>query len=583
LLNVTSPLTTGVQARPLQRSGGAETASTKGPRTQARPLQRSGQGLPAISSTTVPTSQASPLLLPPVSFPVPTVDPFQGEQTIPSRTPRTDQASQSSVPKPDRLSSSSISLPALLSNASNSIPNGSASVAIQTKMGSAQSSRLVAASKDSPTQQNRSKKGEQEAGERTPPRSPARSRVCTPDLALPENLPSVPREIFFPADNSKFYGGLTPRPLIRTVHTPQNMTPQEKKQIASRLATWYPYWKMEEILILQQTCQPDSCDLRKVSPVPVKRVVGCKFRLTPNQIAQIKGWKMPRQHPYAQDETRLLVHMLPLQEPSRQPEKGKFKARADIHLWPKGTLLSINGLPMPIHQRRQQGHDKDYWSGLSHFFDASATMIPDFRQEITVDACCYEDKPYAICIAICKFQTPAILYDEIMEKFMDALTMKEALKIARKMTAQNMVVVDSDEEEEDQNQSFIFKLTCAISSTLMRTPVRAKRCSHFQCFDLQNFIDCNQRVTGTSWECPVCNNELISLYELVHCPLTKSIADQYAPQVNAQRDRVEFFSDGTWKLLEEKKKRYATKQHPDDKAESRSAKVPKVAEVIDLL
>jgi hypothetical protein len=477
------------------------------------------------------------------------------------------------------VSSRITSVPALLSKASNSIPTGSESVAIQTEMGSAQS--LVAASKDSPSH-NGSRKLDQETGERTLPPSAAISRVCTPDVALPENLPSVPREIFFPADNNKLYGGLTPRPLIRTVHTPQNMTPQGKKQIASRLATWYPYWKMEEILVLQQTCQLDSCDLRKASPVPVNQVLGCKFRLTPNQITQITGWKTHRQHPYAQDETRLLVQMLPLEEPSRHPEKGKFKARADIHQWPKGTLLSINGLPMPIYQRRQQGHDKAYWSGLSHFFDASA-VIPDCRQEISVDACCYEDKPYAICIAICKFQTPAKLFDEIMGKFMDTLTMKAALQKARQMTAQNMVFVEGDEEEEAENQSFIFKLTCAISSTLMRTPVRAKRCSHFQCFDLRNFIDCNQRVTGTSWECPVCSKELISLYDLEYCPLTKSIADQYGPQVTAQRDRVEFFSDGTWKLLEEKKKRYAPKQSSDHMSDSRSAKISRIAEVIDLL
>jgi hypothetical protein len=487
----------------------------------------------------------------------------------------------------DKLPSSSVPIKSII--ATNQKLNGKHFAnSSQSYMGAAQSSAsaFFVAPTNGSHQHHMSKPHEKKVAETPPPRLPPSSRVCTPDLVSHpvQNLSSSPVTIYFPRDDNKYYGGLTARPIIKTVHKPQTMTEEAMKQVNSRLATWDPYWKMEEILVLQQTCPLDSCDLRKDSEVPVHRVVSCKFSLTLDQMAQVSGWGIPRGNKqYEQGETRLIIRMLPILEPERTAEKGK-KARADFHIWPKGTLLSICGAATQINQRKQQAHNKEYWQGLSYFLDATSNVIPDLRMrpEISIDACCFENKPYALCIAICKFQTPKVLFENLMTKAIDMLPMRLALQNARQMTAQNMVVLD-EAEDEGQNGSFIFKLTCALSSSLMRTPVRSKRCKHFQCFDLENFLQMNQHVSGTRWECPVCNNELISAYELEHCALTQRLLDQYKDVASAQRDRVEFFADGTWKLLVEKGKRYGKVQGKDNETHSNAAKRAKVVEVIDLL
>ena len=493
----------------------------------------------------------------------------------------------SKVPTPDILTT--ITVPQQLIHPTNEQSLGTNGVASShNRMGAAQSSASATSevSNHNSHSQERTNPREQEPGERKPSRSPSLSRVCTPDLATPPShiMSSNPMTIFFPPDDNKYYGGLTARPVIKTLHRPKNLTTDEMNKISFRFATWDPYWKMEEILVLQQTCQLDYCDLRKDTNVPVNRAVGCKFQLTPNQMALVSGWGDPRdKKQYDHNEARLLVRMIPLQEPTKKPEKDK-KTRADYHIWPKGTFLSICGIATQIKQRKQTSYDQSYWQGPSEFLDVTSHVFPksSARPELSIDVCCFENKPYVICIAICRFHKPAILYDILMANAIDKLPMKEAVQIALKMTAQNMVILD-EAEGDDENGSFILKLSCAISSSLMHTPVRAKKCKHFQCFDLQNFLEVNQHVSGTRWECPVCNTKLISVYELEHCSLTKSLLNQYKNLASAHQDRVEFFSDGTWQLLDEMKKRHGVKRNQIEPADSRLAMIPMVAEVIDLL
>ena len=297
------------------------------------------------------------------------------------------------------------------------------------------------------------------------------------------------------------------------------------------------------------------------------------------------GWGKAR-NKYDQDEARLIVRMLPLETPS-QKSVSKGKARADNHLWPKGTLLSICGEAKKIDQRKQEAHKPESWVGISCFFDATAGVTPDsrVRPEISLDLCCFEDKPFAICIAICKFQKPHTLYHLLMNKAISELSMKDSLDVARKWVKRNYVVLD-DSDGDDQSGSFTFKLTCSLSHSLIRTPVRGISCRHFQCFDFQNFLEMNQNATGTRWECPVCS-QTTSVYDLQHCALTKHILNQYKDQASAQRDRVEFFSDGQWKLLAEEtnmpkgtKKRI--RYNPSASTEARAAKKEKPFEIIDI-
>jgi len=186
------------------------------------------------------------------------------------------------------------------------------------------------------------------------------------------------------------------------------------------------------------------------------------------------------------------------------------------------------------------------------------TQYAQTPETVTISGLFHDIEPYYLCAAICRYRSPEQLFLQLMKKSILKLSREESLQIALEYAKTNTVCVVDDADHDDSSpSSFLFKLTCPISSTLMKTPVRAPQCNHFQCFDLQNFVSMNANVSGTRWECPVCTDELISVYDLQHCALTEKMLTQYRNEASSFRDRVEFFSDGTWKLMAEKRKRYS--------------------------
>lgn len=57
--------------------------------------------------------------------------------------------------------------------------------------------------------------------------------------------------------------------------------------------------------------------------------------------------------------------------------------------------------------------------------------------------------------------------------------------------------------EDSMIESESFNAACQYTSSYIRTAVRGKLCNHFQCFDLQNFLELNKK-EGSLWKCPRC-------------------------------------------------------------------------------
>lgn len=87
-------------------------------------------------------------------------------------------------------------------------------------------------------------------------------------------------------------------------------------------------------------------------------------------------------------------------------------------------------------------------------------------------------------------------------------------------------------------------LSCPISRTRFKLPVKGHACKHLQCFDLWNYIKINTRIP--SWRCPHCNQSVC---------YTDIRVDQNMRKILEEAGRnatdVVISSDGSWKVVTE--------------------------------
>lgn len=404
--------------------------------------------------------------------------------------------------------------------------------------------------------------------------------------ALP---PGRPVSISFAADTNRFAGAVdkSGRSSLRVTFPYRAISSQESQRTLARLQTWDPYWQVQHVVAMVETFPISRVENLKTGTRP-QQATECTIQLGLKEAAKIRDWGklLEKGHRYKHGETRLLVRMLPV-----KPVQKK-RPRADTHLWPKGTFLQLSGLPIAIDQRRQQQHDPREWKSMSTPLDLSTKLAyPTSSNKMQLYF--LDKEPYVMCVAVCSYKSPdAVVNSLVSSPNWARLSMEQAkAKALENAKRQTVVLDDTDESSSNDLSSFIFPLTCPVSQQLLKTPVRGKQCNHWQCFDLRNFVESNSHVTGTRWECPVCS-KILSLEDLEYCPLTDSILKEYKGTATPHRDRVQFFADGTWKLLGEAKKRYGKKRPAEvdsmtgNKRQCTNgaiARTPNSPEVIDLL
>lgn len=384
--------------------------------------------------------------------------------------------------------------------------------------------------------------------------------VPSPEQFLPTS--QKPVWIWFRADeDGKFAGSQKGRSTLRAGFHPRTPTPYLLKQVCERFARWDPYWRMDQVDGIESTHKIFKVE-KQTKGTPPLRALEYAFTLAPNVANKIQSWGKPSTINATEGEMRLLLRMLPLTPPATMALKGK-KPRADTHLWPKGSYIQLNGNPVNIIQRRQQSHDESQWYTMSKTLDLTPLVTqPGKSNKIQVYT--LDEQPYVMCVAVCQYQPPSVLFNKVLNEWVEKLSHEKALEKALKIASQQTIVLE-DAGRVDELSSFIFPLTCPVSMTIIVTPVRGRQCTHWQCFDLQNFLDSNSHVTGTRFECPVCRN-ILSCRDLQLCGLTQTLLKEYKGELRAHRDRIQFFSNGTWKLLGESRKRYASKR--DDGADN---------------
>ena len=373
--------------------------------------------------------------------------------------------------------------------------------------------------------------------------------------------------------------------------------------VRTRLATWDPYWSVVHefsaiTLVVQGSCSPNALEWgSRTGPVSAyqelgKRVgdlataakydiktagavtahvdpsdVGVRAKLNagPNGVMKWGKSASPTPSRYGTGDRRCILRMLPLYATDAQRKKHR-KKRADTHLWPIGSFVQYNNHAVSIVQRKQQSHDFDEWKGMCHALDVTNLVSDPYSSNLPnrIDIAARDETPYAIHLAVCDFVGPDALYDRLMARngpqSIPQYAYDEALKVALDYVKDQMVVLDSDDEDGDddpdhEGSSQQFSLLCPLSMSAMETPVRGKGCRHIACFDLRNWLHNNVTVGGTRWRCAHCEDFLAPSDLLVDGIFCRFL-EQTKGQISSARDKVQLNPDGTWTLMDANKLRY---------------------------
>jgi len=364
--------------------------------------------------------------------------------------------------------------------------------------------------------------------------------------------------------------------------------------VHDRYSRWEPYWEVSHDLSLlniqgvnvgyktSAIVNPNT-----YSDCPPLSALEIQFQ-TGNLVTLLKEGsfkKEPKEH-------RLILRALPLVV----PEKYK-KARSDTPLWPKGTFIQHNGIPIAIHQRKQQGHDNNLWKGMSHMLDLTGLAIRAPSRSMTqrLEICTKEGEAYNFQLAICSYVPPQVLFERCVGDGPNSLT-KLSIEEGRSLVKHNLdgkdavVIDDSDGEDDtglDSDIHLTYSLLCGASMSAIKTPVRGKKCKHMQCFDLANYLHSNNHVSGGRWRCLVCE-DFVPVQDLMIDGFVAKILEEHGDRVSSSRDKVEIYRNGTWKFLSENRLKYQKKRSNTSSSEQPDGKRAKLqnsgpAEVIDIL
>lgn len=327
-----------------------------------------------------------------------------------------------------------------------------------------------------------------------------------------------------------------------------------------RFEKWEPYWNVCDDLTKVKYMEAElGSQTTACSNQHIKSVWNFNGNLS-EKCSKI--WLAPKEDPPKDGEQRLILRCLPLKI------KEEYKTlRADIHLWPKGTLLEVNDRVIALQQRKQQSHDHSLWKGLSYPLDVTRYVSPSKPIKMTIGS--KDSDLYGIQLAICEYISADTLFKRCMtsedSRSIEKLKFDEAKALWQKYLEEHKVVVLDNPDEEDEsdrhNQSThtVCSLLCTVSKTPIKVPVRGKNCHHMQCFDLSVYLKTNEPISGPRWRCAVCE-DFVAVEDLVVDGFLQRILDEHGEEISASRDKVRIHRDGTWNLLEDSESRNTKKR-----------------------
>ncbi|BFG34367.1 hypothetical protein CerSpe_206410 [Prunus speciosa] len=208
--------------------------------------------------------------------------------------------------------------------------------------------------------------------------------------------------------------------------------------------------------------------------------------------------------------------------------------------WPQYADLQVNG--MPVRAINRPGSQLLGANGR----DDGPIITPytkDGINKISLTGC--DARIFCLGVRIVKRRTLQQVLNVIPkesdgERFEDALA--RVCRCVGGGTA--MDNDDSDSDLEVVADSFTVNLRCPMSGSRMKVAGRFKPCLHMGCFDLEVFVEMNQR--SRKWQCPIC---------LKNYALENVIIDPYFNRITSKMRycgedvaEIEVKPDGSWRV-----------------------------------
>ena len=311
----------------------------------------------------------------------------------------------------------------------------------------------------------------------------------------------------FPADviadrgsTSRFSGSRTSRPPVTLEFTRQWPGNRMLADAGAAFEQWEPFWKTEQVVATGVTSVVRSVAWTKhPSWDPnsgfknIPRTVA-QFRIPPftGRASTQIAWGTTKLHANnitpSIGDTALVLRMLPI----TVDRKSK---RANCHLWPKGTFLMVNKVPVALNQRIQVSNDATKWEKMSYPLDLSS-HIRKCNENTIVAICCQDDTQYLYMVAICRYKPPSLLLKELVHDanpYLLKMTFEESMEKAMGYMNKNSMITIDDGDDGDRGGNgagkLVFSLVDPVTKTPMKIPVRGQRCKHWQVGTLRFLVE----------------------------------------------------------------------------------------------
>ncbi|KAM6597956.1 hypothetical protein CsatA_008480 [Cannabis sativa] len=208
--------------------------------------------------------------------------------------------------------------------------------------------------------------------------------------------------------------------------------------------------------------------------------------------------------------------------------------------WPQYADLQVNG--MPVRAINRPGSQLLGTNGRDDG-PIITTFTKDGLNKVSLTGC--DARIFCLGVRIVKRRTvPQIL--SLIPKESDGEPFEEALARVRRCVGGGATKddADSDSDIEVVADSFSVNLRCPMSGSRMKVAGRFKPCAHMGCFDLDVFVELNQR--SRKWQCPICLKNYSLEYVIVDPYF--NIITKLMRHCGEDVAEIEVKPDGSWRV-----------------------------------
>ncbi|KAH7542594.1 E3 SUMO-protein ligase SIZ1 [Ziziphus jujuba] len=208
--------------------------------------------------------------------------------------------------------------------------------------------------------------------------------------------------------------------------------------------------------------------------------------------------------------------------------------------WPQYADLQVNG--MPVRAINRPGSQLLGANGRDDGPIITAYTKDGFNK-ISLTGC--DARIFCLGVRIVKRRTVQQILNSI-PKETDGERFEDALARVRRCVGGGTTTdnADSDSDLEVVADSFVVNLRCPMSGSRMKVSGRFKPCVHMGCFDLEVFVEMNQR--SRKWQCPICLKNY-SLENVIIDPYFNCITSMMRHCAEDVTE-IEVKPDGSWRV-----------------------------------